>query len=242
MAEALAPGRLLATLAENGVDFVLIGGFAVGVHGHIRATKDVDVIVPSGDEPNRDRLAAALHALDARRFQPEDVDVVEDPEYPTLMFHTRFGRLDVLYRPDGADHYRNVRKRAVLARLGGAEIPVVSLDDLIRMKLAAGRAGDINDVVVLTAGERGGDGPSVVEARYPLLPTADPTTAAEYLRSRVEELDVRADVWADDDALHLRASRTDLTQRQLVQWATAVGDRLRGAGLATDEAPTISVG
>jgi len=62
-----APDELLAPLSDGGVEFVLIGGLAVGAHGFPRATKDVD-IVPAPDDANLHRLAAVLRKLDAAHF------------------------------------------------------------------------------------------------------------------------------------------------------------------------------
>jgi hypothetical protein len=62
---ALNPLALLATLREHNVEFVIIGGFSVAVHGVIRATKDID-IVPEPSSANLARLAAALRQT-ARR-------------------------------------------------------------------------------------------------------------------------------------------------------------------------------
>jgi hypothetical protein len=60
-----APDELIAALADAGVDYVLIGGLAVGAHGFPRATKDID-IVPAPDGSNLERLAAVLRTVDAR--------------------------------------------------------------------------------------------------------------------------------------------------------------------------------
>ena len=57
-----APDELIAALSDGGVEFVLIGGLAVGAHGFPRATKDVD-IVPAPDDGNLDRLANVLPRL-----------------------------------------------------------------------------------------------------------------------------------------------------------------------------------
>ncbi len=61
---ALDPTRVFETLNRHGVDYVVIGGFAVTAHGHVRATKDVDLA--ASDYPdNLQRLAAALSELGA---------------------------------------------------------------------------------------------------------------------------------------------------------------------------------
>jgi len=67
---------MLESLHEAGVDFVVIGGVAVGAHGFIRGTEDLDV-VPDPDPDNLSRLSVALDKLDStlptvgeRRFDP----------------------------------------------------------------------------------------------------------------------------------------------------------------------------
>ena len=66
--------ELLRTLREEGVDFVLIGGFAVTLQGYVRTTKDID-IVPSGDRANYERLWKVLTDLKARPGEIGDVPV-----------------------------------------------------------------------------------------------------------------------------------------------------------------------
>lgn len=56
--------QMFAALAEHRIDYVVIGGVAVQVHGHRRTTRDLDVI-PAPDEENLDRLANALRELEA---------------------------------------------------------------------------------------------------------------------------------------------------------------------------------
>jgi hypothetical protein len=69
---------ILEALVGEGVEFLLIGGVAVGFHGYVRATKDVDV-VPSPDPANLERLAGVLRQLDA---QVEAAEEFKDTELP----------------------------------------------------------------------------------------------------------------------------------------------------------------
>jgi hypothetical protein len=82
---ALNPAALLGTLSACGVDFVVIGALAVGVHAEVRATGDVDVMLPIGDEANRRVLRRALEwardlaAARAAYFDPSSrVWIAED--------------------------------------------------------------------------------------------------------------------------------------------------------------------
>jgi hypothetical protein len=145
--------RILRTLAEHRVDYVLIGGLAVQTHGHVRTTNDADLI-PAPDPPNLMRLAAALRALDARVLNAGEEDTVVDakmlPRATIWQFVTREGGIDVVHEVPGGRPYAELSERALRVRLGDIDVPVVDLDDLIRMKLARGRPVDLADVAALT--------------------------------------------------------------------------------------------
>jgi hypothetical protein len=145
--------RILRALAEHGVDYVLIGGLAVQTHGHVRTTNDADLI-PAPDPANLERLAAALRSLDARVLNPGEEDTAVDakmlPRATTWQFVTRDGGIDVMHDVLGGRPYAELSDRALHVRLGDVEVPVVALDDLIRMKLARGRPVDVADVAALT--------------------------------------------------------------------------------------------
>jgi hypothetical protein len=153
--------RILRALAEHEVEYVLIGGLAVQTHGHVRTTNDADLI-PAPDPANLERLAAALRQLEARVLNPgqEDVQVSAGmlPRATIWQFATRDGGIDVMHEVPGGDPYADLSKRALRVELGDIEVPVVDLDDLIRMKLARGRPLDLADVAALT--DPGGDATS----------------------------------------------------------------------------------
>jgi len=159
-------GELIAVLARHGVDYVVIGGVATQVHGHRRTTMDLDLTPDPGPE-NLRRLGAALAELDARPRDAASQKVeipVGDPErlavaaiVPPLL--TRHGQVHILKEPKGARPFEELRERALVVDLDGIEVAIVSLDDLIRMKRAAGRPVDLDDIAVLTEVERLGREP-----------------------------------------------------------------------------------
>lgn len=156
MAEADAPldaERILRALAEHGVDYVLIGGLAVQTHGHVRTTIDAD-IVPAPDPANLRRLAAALRSLDARVLNRGEEGTAVDAKMlsraTTWQFATRDGGIDVMNEVPGGRPYSELSERALHVQLGEVDVPVVDLDDLIRMKLARARPTDLADVAALT--------------------------------------------------------------------------------------------
>ena len=232
---ALDPAALLGELAACGVDFVLIGALAVGVHSEVRATGDVDVMLPIGDEANRLALLRALGQLRAVRLSAEQggVDPVAGDPYPTVMFATRHGKLDILYRPDGSDSYQKVKRRSLNTTIGGRRVHVVGKDDLVRMKLAAGRTDDLRDVASLTSPEQGA--PRRVFVSMTLAPSVEHEWARDLAAARTVYFDPSCRVLiAEGRYLRVEASRSDLTDRQIEQWAHALADRLDAAGVIAD--------
>ncbi len=229
---ALNPAGLLGALSACGVDFVVIGALAVGVHAEVRATGDVDVMVPTGDDANRCALRDALAQLGAVLLSSAQggVDPTADEEYPTVMFRTRYGKLDILYRPDGSDSYAKVKRRSLRTTINGQRVHVAGKNDLIRMKLAAGRTDDLRDVANLTAAEQGA--PRAVMVSMMLAPEIDREWARDMAAERAAYFDASSRVRiAENTHLKIEARRSDLTDRQIEQWAHALADRLEAAGV-----------
>ena len=156
------PIEVFRALNSHGVDYLIIGGVAVQAYGHVRTTQDVDVIV-APDTRNLERLAAALEQLRARLKGVDAHLLGIDPTDPTHLrdganfgLATRAGGLDVwtdAAELKGARSWVQMRERAVTAEVDGQSLRFVHRDDLIRMKLAAGREQDLQDVAVLTSQE-----------------------------------------------------------------------------------------
>jgi len=162
-APALQPERLLRVLRDHDVDLVIIGGFALGAHGVVRGTKDID-IVPAPHPANLARLAKALGALDAEPlladdFSREELGIAPDVEGlargGNWVLRTRLGRLDVMQTVAGIKDYQTLRSAAVEADVPAAgRFWFAGLDDLVAMKTAAGRPQDEIDIVSLERARR----------------------------------------------------------------------------------------
>jgi predicted nucleotidyltransferase len=145
--------QIFAALQEHGVEYVLIGGMAVQTHGHVRMTNDADLI-PAPDPANLARLADALNSLGAKVLNPgheeEAITAAMLPRSTIWQFTTRDGNIDVINEVPGGREFEQLSRDAMRISLGDAEIQVVGLDDLVRMKLARGRKVDLADVAALT--------------------------------------------------------------------------------------------
>jgi hypothetical protein len=149
---------LLRALAEHEVEFVIIGGFALAAHGVVRATKDID-IVPAPAPDNLGRLARALDAVGAEvmladDFDPAELGIAPDEAGLALggnwVLRTELGRLDVMQDVAGVKSYKSLRAASVERDVPGAgPYRFCGLDDLIAMKVAAGRPQDELDIASL---------------------------------------------------------------------------------------------
>ena len=145
--------ELLASLQRHEVDYTVIGGVAVQVHGHRRTTMDLDV-VPAPDAANLERLARALaelgaHPRDLPGGAPTAEQLAAAPIVPALT--TAHGQLHILRDVPGAPPYADLRARALLVDFDGIPLAIAGLDDLIAMKRASGRPQDARDIAALTA-------------------------------------------------------------------------------------------
>jgi hypothetical protein len=154
---SFSPQEIFAALHRHGVDYVAIGGIAANAHGSRRLTLDVDII-PAPQEPNYERLAAALEELGApavvvdsgfRSLDPRDT--FDLARAKVLKLATAAGDLDVLNGAPGAAPYEDLRERAVEVEVRGTPVRIASLDDLIAMKRATGRPQDLRDIAELTS-------------------------------------------------------------------------------------------
>ncbi len=144
----LAPERILRVLADHGVRFVLVGGFAAVIHGSPYVTTDVDV-VPERSEENLRRLSDALWEMHARVWtagEPDGIPFGHDARSlaQAKMWNlvTDHGRLDVTFLPSGTTGFEDLDRDAVHLTILGVGVDVASLADVIRSKEAAGREKD----------------------------------------------------------------------------------------------------
>jgi hypothetical protein len=134
--------ELLKSFNENKVKYLVIGGYAVGIHGHVRATNDLGLAI-SDDEENALRV---VNALSDFGFAGETVT----PELFTQKNSVvRMGvapvKIEILnYLPGPGFDAAYERKKNV--KIEDIEVDVISLDDLYENKLIVGRHQDLADV------------------------------------------------------------------------------------------------
>lgn len=148
--------RVLEALHDNGVRYVVAGGFAAVMHGCNRFTADLDLIVDLAPEEAR-KAVATLSGLGLKPRVPVDpfafadaatrqqwardkgmqVFTFTDPDVPAFS-------VDLFIEPP--DDFEQLRARATVLSYHGRSLPICGLDDLIALKKAAGRPQDAADI------------------------------------------------------------------------------------------------
>jgi hypothetical protein len=139
---------LLKELDAARADYLLIGGWAVAVHGHGRATDDLDVFVRATPD-NAARVMIALKRFGA----PIDAHGVTEALFAKDGYGYRMGRkpvlIELLTTIDGVT-FDEAQERRVLVEVAGIQVPVIGRDALLANKRAAGRPKDLADIEALT--------------------------------------------------------------------------------------------
>lgn len=137
--------EFLKSLTAHEVEYLLIGGFAVALHGYPRATADLDLWI--GVSPaNVERVLAALRDFG---FDPteEAARALATPGKILRMGYPPI-RIELITAPAGVK-FGPCQMRAARKDVFGVAVPVISLDDLITNKRAAGRPKDLIDAAEL---------------------------------------------------------------------------------------------
>jgi hypothetical protein len=133
---------LLAAFNAQGVEYLVVGAHALAAHGHVRATKDLDVWV----RPSRENAAKVIRGLGV--FGAPLHDLTEDDlTRPGTIFQIGVAplRIDVITAIDGVEFAEAWAER-LETRFGGEPSAVLSLAHLVRNKKASGRLQDLADV------------------------------------------------------------------------------------------------
>lgn len=151
---------VLGVLERADVRYLVVGGVAVVLHGYLRTTLDLDLVL----QLERDNLDRALKALSDLGFQPQapvPLSSFADPQIRETWLREKNMKVFSLWHPDHPGfavdlfleepfNFEAVYRRALRVPLQTVQATVVSRDDLVAMKQAAGRARDLDDIAALS--------------------------------------------------------------------------------------------
>ncbi|MGC4030211.1 MAG: nucleotidyl transferase AbiEii/AbiGii toxin family protein [Tepidisphaeraceae bacterium] len=151
---------VIKALNAAGVDYVVVGGVAVNLLGHVRATVDLDLIV-AFEPDNIERLKKALTEAGYMARMPVDPAGLAD-DRTRAEWQSRNMVVYAFVRTAGPPHlvdvfiqhpipYPDLKTRSQLSTLGTEPIRICALEDLFTLKRIASRPQDLNDIQQLKA-------------------------------------------------------------------------------------------
>ncbi len=138
--------RLLHRLADSGLEFVIIGGFAAVTHGSSLMTRDLDICVLLTNETVEKLRATLADWHPKHRMTPQKLSFLEFPQsgpVQNLYLETDYGVVDILSSVLGVGDFHRLKTAAEEYEIGGRTYRVISLEDLIAAKEACGRERDL---------------------------------------------------------------------------------------------------
>lgn len=157
--------KILDALNRADVRYLVVGGVAVVLHGYLRTTADLDLVVHLERE-NALRALRALAGLGYRPRPPVEIESFADAEARTSWIRDKNLKVFSLYNPGipaleidlfvaEPFDFEAVYDRAIRVRLDAATATVIALEDLITLKRSTGRPRDLEDIQALTALKEG---------------------------------------------------------------------------------------
>jgi len=140
--------EMLVALSAEGVEYLLVGAYAMAAHGVPRATGDIDIWVRPTPE-NAERVLRALGRFGAPLFDLTAADLARKGTVFQLRVPPR--RIDILTSIDGVT-FDEAWPGRVTCRLGDVEVIVIGRETLVRNKRAAARPKDLVDLRILEPG------------------------------------------------------------------------------------------
>ena len=136
---------MLLSLSDENVKYLLVGAYALAVHGYPRATMDIDIwVMPSPQ--NADAVMRALRRFGAPLHNLTKEDLQKDGTVFQIGIAPR--RIDIITEASGL-RFDETFARSLSVNIDGIKVHIPSIDDLILNKRASGRTKDLADAEAL---------------------------------------------------------------------------------------------
>ncbi len=135
--------EFIELLNKHGIEYLLIGGYAVALHGYIRTTVDIDFWIRKS-KTNAEKMVNVLEEFGFASLQLTPSDFEKDHVIIQLGYPPH--RIDILTSPEGVIFDECYPKKLTVETRDGVKIHYIDLENLKKNKLAAGRSRDIADL------------------------------------------------------------------------------------------------
>ncbi len=134
--------EFLKLLNSHKVEYLLIGGYAVGFYGYPRATVDIDIWIDRTEE-NADKVMAVLSDFGFGNAGMDRAWLFQDNK--VIRMGVEPNRIEILTGIDGVE-FSACKPREVAGEIDGIPVSIIALEDLKTNKKASGRYKDLNDL------------------------------------------------------------------------------------------------
>jgi len=138
----------IQALNDNDVDYILVGGFAVILHGHSRVTGDMDIWVNRTEE-NYKKLMKAFYQFQMPAFDMTKENFLNHEDWDVFKFGRKPVAIDIMTKVKGLD-FDECFKLSKIFEVESLSIRTLHLNNLIQAKKEAGRLKDLDDIEQLT--------------------------------------------------------------------------------------------
>ncbi len=139
--------EFIQALNDSNVEYILVGGYSVILHGHNRTTGDMDIWV-NRTKQNYDRIVTAFAKFGMPLFDMTLPDFLNPAKFDVFRFGRKPMGIDIMTRVKGLE-FEQCLKHSKLFKLEGIEIRTLDLQDLIKSKTEAGRYKDLDDISMI---------------------------------------------------------------------------------------------
>ena len=134
--------EFIESLNANHVRYLVIGGYAVALHGHPRYTKDIDVWIELSPE-NAAKMVQALEQFGFESLQLQADDFLTPDQVIQLGYPPN--RIDIITTPPGVE-FESCYASRMEVEIAGVLVKFIDLENLKKSKRAAGRLQDLADI------------------------------------------------------------------------------------------------
>ena len=151
--------EILKKLQDENFEYLIVGGMAVNLHGYTRATADLDILILLSEENIR-KFVSVIKALGYKPRVPVELeDFISETNRKNWIEGKNMKVFSVYNPKDEAEHidvlvqynldFKEVYKNKVIYNVEGVNMPIISIEDLIKLKEEANRNIDRSDILAL---------------------------------------------------------------------------------------------